>query len=80
MDTATQILVIIVSVLLSMVLIVTIVVLVLIAKLVKEIKRVVAKAENIAESASHLTEIVRDASGPLAIVKVVRNIIKAVKK
>lgn len=80
MDLATQILVIIVSVLLSLFLIVSITILVLVAKLIKEVKRVVTKVENLAEDASHIGDVLKDASGQFAAIKMIRNIIKLVKR
>jgi hypothetical protein len=58
------------------------VVMVAVLKLVKSIKRVVAKAEDTIESVGEATEVIknisRNADGPLAALKVVRNIINLV--
>lgn len=80
MSTATEVLVIIVSSLLSLFLIFGIIVLVLFMKLIKEIKRVVIKAEQLAESASHVGDILQNARGKWTIIKLVNNLIKFVSK
>lgn len=80
MNTAESILVIIVSTTLTLFLIVAIVTLILIAKLVTSVKRVVDHAEKVVETAGEAAEMLRNASGPLAFFKVVRNIIKNIDK
>ena len=47
-------------------------------KRVKSVKRVVAKAENVIDSVEEATDIIRDASGPLAVFKVIKNITQLV--
>ena len=80
MNTAESILVIIVSATLTIFLVVAIVTLVLIAKLVTSVKHVVDHAEKVVETAGEAAEMLRNASGPLAFFKVVRNIIKNIDK
>lgn len=80
MDLATQILVIIVSSVLTIFLIAGIVVSVLTAKLLKEIRLLIARAEELADSAAQIGEIFKDASGPLALIKLIRNIINSFNK
>lgn len=80
MQHAESILVIIVSVVLTLFLLVGITVLVLIAKLISAIRRIVVHAEKVVESAGDAAEMLRNASGPLALFKVLRNILKAVEK
>jgi hypothetical protein len=80
MENAQSILVIIVSSLLSLVLILGIVVLVMIIKLAKAVRTVVAKAEHVVDSAEAATEVLKNASGPLAFLKLVRNIMKMSEK
>ncbi len=80
MHEAESILVIIVSSVLTLFLVVSIVVLILIAKLINSIKHVVERAESVVETASEAAEMMRNASGPLALFKVINNIIKAVEK
>lgn len=80
MDLATQILVIIVSSVLVIFLISSIVVAILAAKLIKEIRRLVNKAADLAEDAAQIGEMFKDATGPLAAIKLIRNIIKTFTK
>ena len=80
MDLATQILVIIVSSVLTIFLVAGIVVSVLAAKLLKEIRQLVGRAEQLADSAAQLGELFKDASGPLALIKLIRNIINSFHK
>jgi len=80
MENAQTILVIIVSSLLSIFLIVGIVFLVLTLRLIKSVKQVVGKAEHVVNSAEAATDILKNAGGPLALLKVIRNIMKTVEK
>ena len=80
MQYAESILVIIVSSVLVLFLITSIVVLVLIAKLVNVMRRVVDRAEEVVETAGEAAEMLRNASGPLALFKLLRNIMRAVDK
>jgi hypothetical protein len=60
------------------------VVMAVVLKLVKSVKRVVAKAENTIESVSEATDVLKNighnAEGPLAVLKVVRNIMNLVNR
>jgi hypothetical protein len=49
---------------------------VLVTKFIKKLKYVVDKAEHAVDSVSAAGDILRNASGPLAAAKVVRNIMK----
>jgi hypothetical protein len=80
MQNAESILVIIVSATLTLFLLVAVIVLVLIARLVQALKRIVNDAERIVETAGEAAEMLRNASGPLALFKVVRNMVNAVDK
>ena len=80
MDTAETILVIITSSLLSLFLLVGIFVMVAVLKLVKSIRTVVAKAEDVVDSAEAVTEAFKSASGPLSLLKLVKNIMSLVDK
>jgi hypothetical protein len=80
MDTATQILVIITSSVLVIFLILAIVTAVYIIKLVKNTRRVVAKAEDVLDTAEAAAESLRNVGGPLAALKLVRNIVEIVHK
>jgi hypothetical protein len=73
------VLIIIISAALSLFLIVGIVVLVLIAKLLQAVRHIVQKAEKVVDTAGNAAEMLRNASGPLAVFKVVRHIIRTVE-
>jgi hypothetical protein len=79
MDTATQVLVIIVSTVLTIFLIVFIVLMVLVIKLIKQLKVIVDHAEKAVDSVSTAGEFLRNVSGPLALAKLIRNIMKHYK-
>ena len=80
MEQAQSILVIIVSSLLSLFLIFGIIMLVMGIKLVKAVRQIVVKAEHVIDSAEAATDVLKNASGPLAVLKLVRNIMKTVEK
>ena len=80
MQNAESILVIIVSSVLTLFLITSIVVLIMIAKLVTAIKRMVDHAEQVVETAGEAAEMLRNASGPLALFKVLRNVMNSFDK
>jgi len=80
MQNAESILVIIVSTTLALFLVAAIAVLVMVAKLIQSVRRVVDQAEKVVETAGEAAEMMRNASGPLALFKVVRNMMKAVDK
>lgn len=80
MQNAEAILVIIVSSVLTLFLITSVVVLVMIAKLVSAIKRMVDHAEQVVETAGEAAEMLRNASGPLALFKVLRNVVNSFDK
>ncbi len=77
---AEAVLVIIVSVTLTIFLTAAIVVLVFVAKLVASLRRIVDRAEQVVETAGTAAEMLRNASGPLAFFKVLRNIMRSVDK
>lgn len=80
MQGAESILVIILASTLTIFLLLGIVILVLLAKLLRSVKRTVEKAEEVVESAGEATQLLRDVSGPLAVFKLVRNILKHIDK
>jgi hypothetical protein len=80
MEHAQEILVIIVSATLTLFLLVAIFVLVVIAKLISAAKRTLAKAEQVIDSAEAATDIIKNAGGPLAAIKIIRNIMKMAGK
>ncbi len=80
MDTSEQILVIFLSVALAVLLLLSIVVAVLAIKLLQSIKHITEKAEHIVENVEHVGDTFRNAAGPLALMKVVSNIVRVVTK
>lgn len=80
MENAQSILVIIVSSLLSIFLIISISVLILSIRLIKSVKKIVVKAEQVVNSAEAATDILKNAGGPLALLKIIRNIVHTVEK
>jgi hypothetical protein len=80
MENAQSVLVIIVSSLLSIVLVMSIILLVVGIKLVKAVRKVVLKAEHVIDSAEATTDILKNAGGPLAVFKIIRNIVSTVDK
>lgn len=80
MHEAESILVIIVSSVLALFLLVAVIVLVLIARVLVTIKRIVEHAERVIETAGEAAEMLKNVSGPLALFKLIRNIIRAVEK
>jgi hypothetical protein len=48
--------------------------------MVKQVKRVVAKAEEVIDTAEAAAEAVRHASGPMAALKLIKNIVTIVNK
>jgi hypothetical protein len=76
MHTTDTVLLIILTSLLSILLIVSIAVAVAVFKLISAIKQVAVKAENVIDSVESAAEVLKDTGGRLAILKLVRNIIK----
>jgi hypothetical protein len=79
MDTAAHVLVIFLSVFLAIFLLLGIIVAVQVIRLLSMIQHIAKKAETIIESAESVGTIFKNAAGPLAILKVVGNIVHAVK-
>lgn len=75
MGTAESILIIILASTLSIFLITSIVVLVYMVKILKSVKRITSSAERVVDSAEAVGDVFKDASGKLAIFRLVRNII-----
>lgn len=74
MNTAEQILVIILSGSLAVFLLLGIMVLLLVIKILNHIKNITEKAEKIADQAEHVGDIFSKAAGPLAIGRLLANI------
>jgi hypothetical protein len=73
------ILLILITTLLSILIIVDIVVGVMAAKLIGETRKVVAKAEGVVDSVESAAEVFKGATGRLAFLKLIQNIIKLVQ-
>lgn len=80
MTTTDQVLLIILTSLLSLFFILWIAVVVMILKLLGNVKRVVAKAEDVIDSVESAAEVLKDTQGRLAFFKLVRNIFKMVNR
>ncbi len=77
METATEVLVVIVSITLTIFLLVGIVVLVKILQILKDIKNIVKKAEQIAGTAEAVGEFFQKTAGTAAVAKLVANIVQS---
>ena len=80
MDTSEQILVIFLSTALAIFLTLAIVIAVMVIKLLQQVRRLSDKAEHIVENVEHVGETFRNASGPLALFKVISNIVDNVSR
>lgn len=80
METATQVLIIIVSIVLTVFLVVAIILILLGIKVMKQLKLIANNAEKAVDSVSNAGYMLRNVSGPLALVKLVRNAIKQHKQ
>jgi Ca2+/H+ antiporter len=80
MNTAEQILVIVLAAFLAIFLLITIFLVIETFKVVKGVKKVIDKADTIVTSAESITEVFSNVSGPLALAKLVGNIMKFTNK
>lgn len=80
MNTTFDILVIVLSCLLGLFLILSIVTVVLVLKLVKSVRRIVAKGEQVVDSAEAAAEMFKKASGPIGAFRTFASIIETVTK
>lgn len=80
METSQEILVIILSTALAVLLVLAIVIAVLVVKLLQTIKRITDRAEQVIETAEHVSQAFSNASGSLALFKVIRNVAEMVGK
>jgi predicted PurR-regulated permease PerM len=76
MSSYDQILVYILSTFLAIFLVLAIIVLVLVIKLMQQIRELANRAEHLADNAEKVGEFFANAGGPLALMKVVANIVK----
>lgn len=75
MNTTESILLVILSVFLALFLALAITAMVLVIKLVKNVRLIVAKAEMAIDSVETAADVFKSASGPLAALRVIKNII-----
>lgn len=80
MDTAEQIILLILAAALAVFLILAIAAIVMVIKLVKTLREIAQKADRIVDSAETVTELFRKASGPMTILHFVRGMAEAVVK
>jgi len=80
MSTTDTVLLIILTSILSLFFLAGLVLVVVAIKLVASAKRVVAKAEGVVDSVESAAEVIKDTSGRLAFLKLIRNIIKLVER
>jgi hypothetical protein len=80
MNEALKILVIIESSVLSIFLAVCIVLSVILIRILRDVKHITQKAEKVVDSAESVGEVFRQAAGPFFLVRLLRNIVKAVKR
>lgn len=79
MDTATHVLVVILSSFLALFILLGIIVAIQVIRLLTMIQRIAQKAESVIESAESVGAIFKNAAGPLAILKVITNMVRVVK-
>ncbi|HXR49731.1 MAG TPA: hypothetical protein VN778_01760 [Verrucomicrobiae bacterium] len=80
MTTTDQVLLIILTVLLSVFFLLLIAMAAISFKLLNEARKVVAKANDVADSVADAAEAFRDVQGRMALFKLIRNIVKLAKK
>lgn len=80
MNTADEILLILLAVVLVIFIILLIWATVYLLKILKSAKRVMTDAEKIVDSAETVSEVFKNASGPVALVRLVRTLTKVVNK
>jgi hypothetical protein len=80
MNTAEQIILLILAGALALFLIFAIVAIVMVIKLVKTLREIALKADRIVDSAETVTELFRKASGPMTVLHFVRGVADAVTK
>ena len=80
MDLSEHILVVLLSTALAVFLVVAIAVSIQVYKLVKAIQRITDKAEHVIQSAEHVSSAFANASGSMAVFKVIRNVVNLVNK
>jgi hypothetical protein len=80
MNTAEQIILLILAAALALFLMLAIAAIVMVIKLVKTLREIALKADRIVDSAETVTELFRKASGPMTVLHFVRGVADAVAK
>lgn len=80
MNTTEQVLLIILAATLALFLILAIIVVVQIMRLLKAVNKITAKAEHVIETAENVGEVFKNAAGPLALLRVVSNVVETITK
>ena len=80
MDTASEVLIIIVSCIMSLFLITLILVLIYVLKILKQLRRITERAENVAGSVEAAATTFERAASPLAILKLIGGIVDGANK
>ncbi len=80
MNTAEQILVVILAAALAVLLVLSITATIYLIKLIKTLQNVADKAESFVDSAERTAEIVKSAVGQLSLVRFVQNVVEMVQK
>lgn len=78
MNTAAEILVIIVSVVLSLFLIASIVLIVQVVRLIKSLRTIAGRAEKVLNSAESIGNVFRKTAGPISLFNFVRSVVESV--
>jgi hypothetical protein len=80
MNTSEQVLVIILSTALALFLLLAIVVAVQVIRLLKTVNKLTSKAEHVIETAENVSEVFKNAAGPMALLRIVGNAVNVVTK
>lgn len=80
MNTASEVLVIIVSAVLAIFLVILIFVLIQVYKILRHVRRITAQAQNVADSVEAAASAFERTASPLAVLKVVANIVDQVTR
>jgi hypothetical protein len=80
LGTTEQVLVVILAITLAVLLILSVVVAVLFIRVMRQIKRIITKAESIADKADSVTTFFQQTAGPAALAKLVSNIVHSVRE
>jgi hypothetical protein len=79
LTTVETVILIILATFLSLTLILSVVALAYVIKLITSVKRIVAKAEDVVDSVEVATDVLKNVSGPLATLRVLKNIVSIVQ-